>query len=234
MYILEGNNGIGKSTLLKLIQKNLPHVEALQEPVDVWAKEHNNEDSLLARFYANAPRWAYTMETYTMIARVQEHLKAQHNPSPFKIMERSLYSGHYCFARNGYEQGFMTEMEWTIYNKWFKFLVPQKCEAPKGFIYIQSDPEVCFERSAQRNRKGEEAVPLKYFEQMHDQHERYLLNKENVLESLKDVPVLVLDGNEEFETNPDVQQNHFEKIEEFLLAQGPTPLSSNQSKRSTV
>lgn len=221
MYILEGNNGIGKSTLLKLIQKNLPYVEAVQEPVDAWATEHNNEDSLLARFYADSNRWAYTMETYTMIARVQEHLRVQQMSTPFKLMERSLYSGHYCFARNGYEQGFMSDTEWDIYNKWFNFLVPQKCKAPQGFIYVQSDPEVCFKRSAQRNRKGEEAVPLKYFEQMHDQHERYLLNKENVLENLKNVPVLVLNGNEEFETNPDVQQDHFDKIQEFLLETHP-------------
>lgn len=221
MYILEGNNGIGKSTLLKLIQKNLPHIQAIQEPVDAWATEHNNESSLLANFYRDTPRWAYTMETYTMIARVQEHLRVQQMPAPLKLMERSLYSGHYCFARNGYEQGFMSETEWNIYNKWFEFLVPQKCRAPQGFIYIQSDPEICFERSARRNRKGEETVPLKYFEQMHDQHERYLLNKENVLETLKDVPVLVLDGNQEFENNLEIQNNHFEKIQEFLLKTYP-------------
>lgn len=229
MYILEGNNGIGKSTLLKLIQNNMPHVEAVQEPVDAWATEHNNEDSLLARFYADAPRWAYTMETYTMIARVQEHLKAQQIDSPFKIMERSLYSGHYCFARNGYEQGFMSDLEWDIYNKWFNFLVPQKCEAPRGFIYIKSDPEVCFERSARRNRKGEESVPLEYFKQMHNQHERYLLNKENVLDSLKDVPVLVLDGNNEFEKDLDAQQEHFNKIQEFLLETHPINKAEIQS-----
>ncbi len=221
MYILEGNNGIGKSTLLKLIQKNLPHVEAVQEPVDAWATEHNNEDSLLARFYSDSNRWAYTMETYTMIARVQEHLRVQQMPGPFKVMERSLYSGHYCFARNGYEQGFMTDAEWDIYNKWFDFLVPKKCVAPKGFIYVKSNPETCFERSVQRNRKGEETVPLKYFEQMHDQHERYLLNKENVLDSLKDVPVLILDGNPEFEKDQDAQQEHFNKIQEFLLETHP-------------
>ena len=217
MYILEGNNGIGKSTLLKLIQKNIPHIQAIQEPVDAWATEHNNEDSLLARFYADAPRWSYTMETYTMMARVQEHLRVQKMQQPFRIMERSLYSGHYCFARNGYEQGFMTETEWAIYNKWFNFLVPQKCQAPKGFIYIKSAPEVCFERSLKRSRKGEETVPLKYFEQMHDQHERYLLEKENVLDSLKEVPVLILDGNHEFASNSELQKNHFDKIQEFLL-----------------
>lgn len=232
MYILEGNNGIGKSTLLKLIQKNMPHIQAVQEPVDAWAKEHNNEDSLLARFYSDSNRWAYTMETYTMIARVQEHLRVQQMPNPFKVMERSLYSGHYCFARNGYEQGFMTETEWHIYNKWFEFLVPQKCHAPQGFIYIKSDPEVCFERSIKRNRKGEEAIPLNYFKQMHDQHERYLLEKENVLDSLKDVPVLILDGNEEFEANLSIQQDHLKKIEEFLLLTHAT--HKNKETQKTI
>ncbi len=218
MYIVEGNVGAGKSTLLNVIQKTMHHVQVVQEPVTTWAQENLGKESLLAKFYQDIPRWAYTMETYTMFSRVQEHIRVQQIPHPFAIMERSLYSGHYCFARNGYEQGYMTDTEWTIYNQWFTYLVPQRCKAPQGFIYLASDPAICFERTAKRNRTGEEAIPLTYFEQIHAKHEQFLIKKQGILDDLKKIPVLILDGTADFEHDAEVQAEYAEKIEEFLLA----------------
>jgi deoxyadenosine/deoxycytidine kinase len=230
MYIVEGNNGVGKSTLLRLIKKHLSHIEVVQEPVDSWAV--GGDESLLAKFYHDTNRWSYTMETYTMLTRVQEHIRVQQMLHPFKIMERSLYSGHYCFARNGYEQACMDDTEWNIYNKWFNFLVPQKCRPPKGFIYLSSDPQVCFDRGVKRNRAGEDIVPLEYYQQLHTQHENYLIKKQGILEELKDVPVLVLDGNFEFENDPEVYNEYFEKIEEFLL--NTHPIHQNKEVQETI
>lgn len=232
MYIVEGNNGVGKSTLLRLIKKHLSHLEVTQEPVNAWATQGDQDQSLLEKFYTDSPRWAYTMETYTMLTRVQEHVRVQNMPHPFKIMERSLYSGHYCFARNGYEQAFMDDTEWNIYNKWFEFLVPQKCHPPIGLIYLQSDPQVCYDRGVKRNRPGEEAVPLEYFQQLHEQHENYLIKKQGILNELKEVPVLVLDGNHEFENDPEVYNEYFEKIEEFLLF--THPINKNKEVQKSI
>jgi len=216
MYLVEGNVGAGKSTLLSLLAQNLPSTQIVFESVNAW----NNAEagtSLLSHFYQDTKRWSYTMETFTMFTRVQEHLREQKDRNPFKIIERSLYSGHYCFARNGYLQGFLDEAEWVLYNKWFNFLVEQHCRTPHGFIYLQSDPKICYERTKKRSRSGEETIPLAYLEQIHEQHEQFLIKKHGIMPALKEVPVLVLNVSEEFESNPDIIQEYVEKINDFML-----------------
>ena len=214
MFLLEGNMGAGKSTFLSLIHKHVNEIEVVPEPVDVWhSDDHHN--SLLSQFYVDPKRWAYTMETWTMMTRVKEHIKEQHKDNHLKIMERSVYSGHYCFAHNGYKQGFMTQPEWDSYNAWFSFLVETKCTPPLGFIYLQTDPEVCNERINIRNRSGEDGVPLEYLTQIHNQHEQFLVKKQGIMKSLKDVPVLILNVNEEFEHHPDIFQKHLDAVVAF-------------------
>ena len=217
MFLLEGNMGSGKSTLLHLIKKHLPHIEVIQEPVDKW---HGND--LLMHFYKDQQRWAYTMETFTLLTRVKEHLKEQ-NKNPHKIMERSIYSGYYCFAKNGLLQGTLSKDEWVIHNEWFEFLVTHKCTPPVGFIYLQTFPEICFERIKKRNRTGESNVPLHYLNLIHNQHEMFLLEKKEILHSLKDVPVLTLDVSEEFATNKKFLQDILGKIEAFILSTSTQP-----------
>lgn len=216
MYLVEGNVGAGKSTFLSLLSQQLSSVQVVFESVNSWDKEDHGQ-SLLAHFYHDAHRWSYTMETFTMFMRVREHLREQADKNPFKIIERSLYSGHYCFARNGYLQGFLAETEWTLYNKWFNFLVEQHCKAPHGFIYLQTDPLVCYERAKKRNRSSEENIPLAYFEQIHEQHEDFLIKKRGILPALRDVPVLILNVSEEFETDAELAKEYAEKVHDFML-----------------
>jgi deoxyguanosine kinase len=216
MYLIEGNVGAGKSTLLSLLSQQLPSVQVVFEAVNSWDKiDHGT--SLLAHFYQDTPRWSYTMETYTMFKRIQEHLREQTNHNPFRIIERSLYSGHYCFARNGYLHGFLNETEWILYNKWFSFLVEQHCKNPHGFIYLQTDPKICYERAKKRSRSSEETIPLTYFKQIHEQHEDFLIKKRGILPTLKDIPVLVLDVSAEFETDTKFMQELADRVQDFIL-----------------
>ena len=216
MYLVEGNVGAGKSTLLSLLSQQLPSVQVVFEAVNSWdAVDHGT--SLLAHFYQDTTRWSYTMETFTMFKRIQEHLREQADNNPFRIVERSLYSGHYCFAKNGYLHGFLDDAEWELYNKWFTFLVEQRCKSPHGFIYLQTEPKICYERAKKRSRSSEDAIPLSYFEQIHEQHEEFLIKKRGILPALKDVPVLVLDVSSEFETNEERIKEYAEKIYDFML-----------------
>jgi deoxyadenosine/deoxycytidine kinase len=216
VFLLEGNMGAGKSTFLSLIHKHLKEIEVVLEPVNVWHSD-DPRNSLLSQFYKNPNRWAYTMETWTMMTRVKEHIKEQQKDNHLKIMERSVYSGHYCFAHNGYKQGFMEQPEWDAYNAWFSFLVEKHCKPPLGFIYLQTDPKICEERINIRNRSGEDGVPLEYLTQIHNQHEQFLVKKESITQALQNVPVLVLNANEEFEHNSAVFQKHLDAIIAFTM-----------------
>ena len=218
MYIVEGNIGAGKTTFLTLLQEYLPELTVQLEPVNNWQKDIYGQ-SLLSSFYEQPKRWAYSMETFAMICRVQEHIQRQQN-NELQVIERSIYSGHYVFAVNGYKQGFMSELEWKIYLQWFKFIM-SKCMPPQGFIYLSVDPEVAFERIKKRKRDAESAISFDYLKQIDQQHKEFLLDKQGVDTSIKDVPVLVLDCNQEFQEDASVMQKHVEAIKLFLMPQKP-------------
>ncbi len=216
MFIVEGNIGAGKSTLLTLIKKHLPHIPVTLEPVDDWQKQIYGQ-SLLTNFYQNSKRWAYTFETFTMMNRAKEHM-SMHAQNSIQIVERSVYSGYYCFARNSYEQGFMSHLEWELYLQWYTWLVAEKCAAPKGFIYLRVDPTIAYERIRKRNRYAEKTVPLSYLKQIHIKHEDFLITQTTIAPELKPIPVLVLDCDEEFATDPILLQQKLQQIEAFINA----------------
>lgn len=214
MFIVEGTIGAGKSTLLHSIAREFPHISVIQEPVHAWhAQEHSQ--SLLAQFYNDIHRWSYTMETFTMLSRVREHLIEQAHPDSFRLTERSIYSGHYCFALNGYEQGFFSPVEWQLYMDWFNFLIPGRCQPPQGFIYLSLDPAVAQQRIMHRSRTGE-VIPLEYLEQICKKHDQFLLKKEGVLDSIKNVPVLIVDVNDDFEHDKQRAQKICAQIVDFM------------------
>ncbi len=216
MYIVEGNIGAGKSTFLKLIHEHIPHIGVAFEPLHNWQSQVYGQ-SLLSNFYQDTARWAFTMETFAMICRVREHMHEQQQKNPNRIMERSIYSGHYCFSVNGYKQGFVSDLEWGLYMQWFNFLIPNKCKAPLGFIYLKTDPDIAYARLKKRNRLAEKKISLSYLKQIHEHHENFLIHKEGLLPELKTVPVLILDCNEDFEDNAAKMQELFEKVQDFML-----------------
>jgi len=215
MYFLEGNQSVGKSTFLKLLNKNLPHIGIELEPIENWQKKRHGQ-SLLKNFFDDLPRWSYTLDTFAMMCRVKEHKINQQNPNPNRILERSIYSGYYGYASRNYDAGHTTDLEWELHNEWFAYLTG-KCRPPIGFIYLRVDPKVAYERSKIRKRAEEESVEFSFFEQLGKHHDDFLIHKKNVIPEIKNVPVLILDCNEDFQHNEKRLHMHFEKIEQFLF-----------------
>ncbi len=213
MFILEGNIGAGKSTLIKILKEELPGVVCCQEPVEGWQKTQLG-GSLLEEFYKDSKRWSYAMENFTLICRVKEMAKQKYGKS---IVERSIFSGFYCFAKNGYLNGSMSQVEWNIYNQWFNFFADRNgIKAPLGFIYLKSDPEVSFKRVQKRSRAEESSITLDYLKDISEMHDNMLLKKKELLPQLEKVPILVLDADLEFETDPVVKAQFIASVKAFV------------------
>jgi len=224
-FVVDGNIGAGKSTFLRMLQQQLD-VHVVYEPCDKWQKVVGDEN-LLENFYRDTPRWAYTFQSYAFITRVLEQEQhAYANAQPIHVLERSVFSDRYCFAKNCHEMGLMSTLEWKLYQEWFNWLVDNYVQKPDGFIYLRVDPKVCHERLVKRNRQEETGVAYDYLKKLHDKHEDWLVNKIDVAPYIQNTPVLTLNCNEDFEHNSEELIRHIEQVVNFVADLVPTVSSS--------
>ncbi len=51
---------------------------------------------------------------------------------------------------------------------------------PIGFIYLKTDPSICFQRLQKRKRSEESNIPLSYLNLLHAKHEEWLIEQKDV------------------------------------------------------
>jgi deoxyadenosine/deoxycytidine kinase len=219
--MVEGNIGAGKSTFLRLVADHLA-AQIVPEPLEKW--QDVGGENLLHLFYQDMTRWAYTFQSYAFATRLtMQEEYAKRNPHPLQILERSIYSDRYCFAKNCFEMGGMIPLEWTLYQQWFSWLLSSHSGKTDAFIYLRTTPKVCFDRLQRRARPEEKGVALDYLELLHQNHEDWLIHKKGIAEELTSVPVLILDCDKDFEVDKEEQRAHIQSLVTFIQEQFQVP-----------
>ena len=220
---LEGNIGVGKTTLLNLLKKNMG-IEPLFEPVENWSGDEENknepkgkDDNILKLFCEDQKRWGFTFQSYAFISRTKDYLEAinKNSKGGIQIMDRSVYADCICFARNLYEQGSMSKLEWTIYYDLFCWVTDYFVPRPDGIIYLKASAKTCMSRIGTRGRDEEKGIPIEYLERLNKKHDEWLLTEKDVTDRLYGVETLVLDGEADFENDPKVLKEFVIKILDF-------------------
>ncbi|KAM3127022.1 hypothetical protein pb186bvf_020866 [Paramecium bursaria] len=215
---IEGNIGSGKSTLLRLLKQRYPDLRYVPEPVNEWQSIGGDPQlNLLAQFYSDPTRWAYTMQIYAFYSRLKhwkEELKSQNPEESVRILsERSIQADKEIFATNGFKNGLITKLEFAVYEQFYEWLVKEifyEAVKEQYIIYLRVNPLICNDRIQKRGRDEEKTtIKLDYLEQIHQRHEEWLLGNPKA-------KVLILDGDMEFESNQDRQEFLFEQINEFI------------------
>jgi deoxyadenosine/deoxycytidine kinase len=214
---IEGNIGSGKTTLLsKLKEKyaNNKNIVFLKEPVDDWATITDiNGVTMLEKFYANQKEYAFPFQMMAYISRLALFKNTiQENPGAIIITERSLNTDREVFAKMLYDTGFIELVNYKIYLKWFDTFAR---DSPiSKVIYVNTHPEICFDRIKKRSRTGESSIPLDYLENCHKYHE-------DMLDKTKDTCVcrdqIVLDGNIDIFQNEEHLDDWLKKIDTLLI-----------------
>ncbi|XP_068958907.1 deoxyguanosine kinase, mitochondrial isoform X2 [Petaurus breviceps papuanus] len=185
---------VGKSTFVKLLLKTFPEWHITSEPITAWqnvqaigtptAGPPQGVGNLLDMMYQQPSRWSYTFQTFSFLSRLRTQLAPYpesllKGKEPVQVFERSVYSDRYIFAKNLFENQFLNDVEWAVYQNWHSFLLLEfgSRMALDGFIYLQASPQICLERLRQRARAEEKGLELSYLEQLHAQHEDWFVHK---------------------------------------------------------
>ena len=186
VFSIEGNIGVGKSTMVERIKKYLgdeingKKIIYQQEPVDQWQsiKDKKGED-ILTKFYRDQDKYAFSFQMMAYISRQALLMEAvENNPGSIIITERCIHTDKHVFAKMLYEDGKIEDVNYIIYNKWFDTFSQKYKYA--GHIYLRASPEVCHKRVLKRSRAGEE-IPLEYLTNCHDNHDNWLAYAKNTI-----------------------------------------------------
>lgn len=178
---LEGNIGSGKSTLVKELQK-MDLIDKkyktifIQEPVDVWNTIKDADGvTILERYYQDQQTFGFPFQMMAYISRLKQIRDAIKDSYDIIITERSVMTDKEVFAQMLYDEGKISEIEFTIYNKWFNEFISELPE--QQIIYLETCPMVALERVNKRARKGED-IPLSYLIKCHEYHNIWLVEKD--------------------------------------------------------
>ena len=190
---IEGNIGSGKSTLINSLKRENKNnlIYFLPEPVDEWNTVRDRSGvTILERYYQDKTKYSFSfqmMAYITRLSQIKNYIKKVPSDAII-ITERCLYTDRYVFAKMLYDTGFIEEIEYTIYIRWFtEFEEYTKLDQ---IVYIKTDPKVCQERINKRNRKGEENIPLSYLQDCHTYHENWMDLERDLNNNM-----IVIDGN---------------------------------------
>jgi deoxyadenosine/deoxycytidine kinase len=174
---LDGNIGVGKTTLLEHIRKRFPNVVIVPEPVDTWTRLKDEQGrNLLQLFYQDKRRWAFSFQQAAMLSRLLLLQKAVADAAPGQIIlsERSVLTDRYVFADMLRASGDLTALEWDLYQSWFNAFASQLPIA--GILYINTGVNTAYERIKQRARVGEDTISKEYLEALDKQHRAWIAN----------------------------------------------------------
>ena len=187
---IEGNIGSGKSTLVEKLKSiyaiednsynfNVDNIIFLQEPVNEWEDIKNeNGNTMLELFYKDQNKYAFSFQMMAYISRLSLLKKTcEENKNSIIITERSLFTDRDVFAKMLYDEKKISLENYTIYMKWFDTFI--NMFHISHIIYIDTSPNICFERIEKRNRNGESSIEISYLEQVHNYHIKMLEKFEN-------------------------------------------------------
>lgn len=210
IFNVEGNIGSGKSTLVRILEKELKSINSIpivyvQEPVDEWSTiKDKHGETILEKFYNDQYKYAFSFQMMAYISRLSLVKQIiRDNPSAIIICERSVFTDKEVFAKMLYDDGKIEEVNYQIYLKWFDEFID---DIPvSGIIYVNTSPENSKRRVDFRARLGED-IPLKYLEKCNDYHNNWLADSSEI--------IFNFDGNNNFRDNITTQS--IDNIKDFI------------------
>lgn len=157
IFCIDANIGAGKTTVLNYLHTHY-RLPIDPEPVQKW-------QPYLEEMYTH-DKGAFEFQVRVWLDRcwIQQRPNMQDI-----VMERSPYFQSNVFVPVNVDNKRLSKHEHEMIEEMYNRSMAMW--APRGYIYLRSDPKKCLERIAKRARNSEEQIPLDYMESLHNYHE---------------------------------------------------------------
>lgn len=196
--IIDGNIASGKTTIISELDGTDDRYTFMKEPIDEWTKYRVGDKHILQLFDEDKDKYSYDFQNIVLFTRVDYYRKLPVGSNI--ISERSIYANQHVFGRMLHHKKHINDLEWKLMDKQFEtfrdiFNFTDRETSRNPFhedllIFIDTPPNICYERVRERARPGEERVTLEYLTELDTYYHRYL--EESTANS-----IVVIDGSQE-------------------------------------
>jgi deoxyguanosine kinase len=158
---VEGNIGVGKTTLTHLLAKHYNARLILEEFAD---------NPFLPKFYENPAQYAFPLELFFMAERYKQLKDMLHTKDLFQSVTISDYLFTKCllFAKVN-----LPEEEFRLYQKLFD-IIHQQLSFPDILIYLHAPVQKLQSNIKKRNRSYEQSIPDEYLFNIQETYTSYI------------------------------------------------------------
>ncbi len=160
---IAGNMGVGKSTLTRLLAKEMtwtPFYEAV------------DDNPYLADFFQDMRQWSFHSQIFFLSRRLRSHRHILNHPNAV-VQDRSIYEDANIFARNLYQRGNMSDRDYGVYRGVYDEFI-QFLPAPDLIIYLKASVPTLIERVHRRGRDFEREISPLYLQQLNELYNAWI------------------------------------------------------------
>ena len=158
---IDGNIGCCKTSILNYFHKNYKTAIDI-EPIESWT------EYLKSMYDSDNSTYNFQIKVWIDRCWIQE------KSNIIVLMERSPYFIKNVFVEKAFEDKTINENEYNNIHKLHK--TTDELWQPNAYIYLRSDPEMCYNRIKKRGRESEKNIKLEYIKRIHQLHEEKYIN----------------------------------------------------------
>jgi len=150
IYCIDGNIGVGKSTLLEELRSR--GYKIFTEDLAEW-------EWCLANYYVDGVRWAFTLQMAILSSMWRQFEQVQESNEDVVFVERSPKS-NLVFIENAMANGLLSQQEFDLFKRYHSLYG----WAPYRIVKLVAPVDVCLDRVHTRGRSCESGIDKGYLQ----------------------------------------------------------------------
>lgn len=160
MYVIDGNIGSGKSSVLKILEKNFT---CFPEPVKEW--------TMFGKFYENPELYGFPFQYQILLSQIKQlDMINTFGNEAVCFMERCPWTSYNIFLDMLCKKKILDSEEIKVFNKLYSKL---SYNIQKLF-FLDVEPQLCFNRMVNRDRYEERIISLEYLKDVNNNYHNKL------------------------------------------------------------